>query len=297
MAIRTAAPAAKAKGSTALVKREEKWQNYAAEAKKVTGTLGGDFVGTAGGILKINKQPLPENTLTGIAVAVCFENGLYEGKFDPENPTPPICFALGFDEEEMTPHKDSEEPQNLDEKTGKPLGCASCEWNVMGSADTGKGKMCKNGRRVGFIAEDAIEGDVMQAKVHYLKIPPTSLVAWDGYVANTLADTLHRPPFAVITAIKAAPRDGGGFTLTPELKGRIEDIDGVTDETLDALEQKHEQTLKLITFPYQPMAKEDREAARRPKAKPAGPRRFTRPTAAAATTKTAAKPATPKFRR
>lgn len=302
-----AKPGTKAKASsTALVPWDSKFAKYAQQAVAMTGTVTGNFVGTAGGILKIDKVAVPGNILEAIVMDHCFENALYEGDFDPQNPTPPICFALatfqeGMSGEEieasMVPHEKSEERQV---GPGSPnpdaTGCADCPHNEWGSAEKGRGKSCKNQRRLGLIASDATETGVIEAKVHYLKVPPTSLAAWDGYVTQ-MADTLRRPPFALVTTIKGVPSpEGRGFTLEIGLKGRIED--SVTDESVFAdLETKHLQVAKEIDFPYQPMSAEDRAALREPKTKPRGASRFTRTAPVAAAKPGRALPAKPAGRR
>lgn len=245
--------------STALTKWEDKFQAAAVKAKAITGVIGGDFIGTQGGILTVDKVKVPNNTLNVIVLAHIFENGFYVGKFDPKNPQPPVCFALGDAEDAMKPHELSAEPQ------GEGAGCAQCPWNQWNSADTGKGKACRNGRRLAVIAADSIEGDISKAKVRYLKIPPTSLTAWDGYVQQ-MADTLHRPPWALVTNIKCVPGTPGGgtgFSFEISLDKRVEDE---TDDTavFEALEAKAAEVEKLIDFPYQPLAAEDRAAAKKP---------------------------------
>jgi hypothetical protein len=266
--------------STALVPWDEKFGRYATEAKAVTGTPTGQFVGTQGGTLTVDKVPVPNNELECIAMAHIFENALYEGDFSSDNPQPPICFALGTVEADLKPHEMSEEPQvGKGSPNPEATCCAECPNNEYGSSEKGRGKACKNGRRIGIIPSDAVETGVTEAAVHYLKVPPTSLAAWDQYVKQ-MADTLHRPPFALVTSIKLVPPPPGklGFRFDIKLKKRVEDLDGVDEQTFADLESKHLLVEEAIGFPYQPMSVEDRAASRAPKAK--GPARFTRQPAA-----------------
>jgi hypothetical protein len=290
MAVRTAAPATK-KPSTAIVPWDEKLSKYAKQARAATGAPSGNFIGTAGGILKVDKVPVPGNQMEVIVLAHIFENALYDSDFDPDNPQPPVCFAFGQVTDDMTdeeaaeveagmvPHKASEKPQvGVGSPNPDCVGCADCPNNAWASSDRGRGKACKNGRRLGIIAGDAVETGVLAAKVRYLKIPPTSLGGWDGYVSQC-ADTLNRPPFALVTAFRGIPSpEGRGFKIGVDLKAKIEDM--VDDpKVFDELEQKHILVAKEIAFPYQAMAEEDREASKRPK--DAGARaKFIRPAAA-----------------
>jgi hypothetical protein len=270
------------KGSSALVKWDDRFAKYAAEAKAKTGTPTGQFVGSQGGVFTVDKVPVPNNELVCVVMDSIFENALYDGDFDSDNPQPPVCFALGVVEADLAPHELSEEPQvGKGSPNPESTCCADCPNNEWGSADTGRGRACKNGRRIGIIAGDSVETGVLTAGVHYLKVPPTSLAAWDQYVKQ-MADTLHRPPFALVTSIKLVPPPPGklGFRYEIKLKQRIEDMNGVDEQVFSDLEAKHLQVAEAIGFPYQPMSAEDRAAARQPN-KSRGAARFTRQAAAA----------------
>lgn len=116
-------------------------------------------------------------------------NLYYEGRFDPKNPAPPTCFAIGRDLKDMVPSANSPTQQSEE--------CFSCPNNQFGS--NGAGKACKNTRLLAVVDPTAQDG-----QIYTLSVPPKSLKAFDGYV-NTLASMLKRAPFGVITRIGFHP--------------------------------------------------------------------------------------------
>ena len=121
---------AKAK-STAVVT-----QNFAKELEDLRGRL----AAPSGDKIKVdNKQfKLPNgdtsDLLTGIIVDFVYYNAYYDAAFDPNNITPPTCFAIHPDPSGATPSPNSPEVQDAS--------CQVCWANQFGSA--GKGKACRN---------------------------------------------------------------------------------------------------------------------------------------------------------
>lgn len=124
-----------------------------------------------------------------VVVDFVSRNLYYEGRYDPKNPAPPTCFAIGRDLKSMVPSENAPDAQNDD--------CVSCPNNQFGS--NGAGKACKNTRLLAVLEPGAPEGQIFT-----LSVPPKSLKAFDGYV-NTLASMLKRAPFGVITRIGFHP--------------------------------------------------------------------------------------------
>ncbi len=230
---------AKTKTSTALVKWDEELAKQAQIATQTeAGVGGGSFLGTAQGILKYQGAEVPNNELNVVVVDHILENALYEGAYDPDNPQPPVCFAFGRTEEEMAPHPDSAKPQG--DAEGK---CAGCQWNVWGSADVGRGKACKNIRRLELITEGDLE-DIPGAEVAFLKLPVTSVKAWAGYVRQ-LATNYQRPPLGVVTTIKEIPDAKSQFKIVTSLAGVIED-----GEVIGQLLEKQKANEEALFQPY-----------------------------------------------
>jgi hypothetical protein len=276
--------ATKAAAPTSMIKWEEEMAKRANVAAAATAAASGTFIGLKGGIISVDKNPVPRNELEAVVLSHCFENALYAGKYDPENPQPPICFAFGvatpdmaFDDVAnlqgtMVPHETSAEPQGhmKREDAGKPGGsCATCWANQWASADEGRGKACKNVRRLGLIAGDdeslKTSESIAAEKVYYLKTPVTSSKNWDGYVKD-VAKTLKRPPLGVVTKIGIQRDDKYQFLVVFDTVKKIE-----TTAQFEAIIKKADAVTEEIAFPYQPPSE---DVPKPVAARNAGPRKF-----------------------
>src|ERR1017187_3936687 len=114
----------KTNGSTSMVKWEEEMARQADIAAAVTSVASGTFVSFRGGILTIDKTPMPGAKIEAVITNHCFENAYYDQKWDEDNPVPPVCFAFGVAkpgmsaaqleaiESSMVPHEKSTKPQS-----------------------------------------------------------------------------------------------------------------------------------------------------------------------------------------
>lgn len=147
-------------------------------------TLGGEVVG---------------DPMRVIVLDYVFENAFYDMKYDKDNPSPPACFAVSRNEKDMAPDESSPKPQAAN--------CAECENNQFGTADVGKGKACKNQRRLALINADVKSVDeeyAASAEVAFIRLPPSSLKLWKGYVRK-LTEGLQLPLFSVVTELSIDP--------------------------------------------------------------------------------------------
>ena len=225
--------------STAVANFEDKLAKYAAEAAASESIIG-TFLSTRSGRLSINQTPVQGNALDTIVIASIYENAYYPGKFDPNNPAPPVCYAFGQDDKNMVPHEDVKTPQADT--------CNECTWNKWKSdPEGGKGKACKNTRRLALLPADA--GDsVEKAKgsdVIYLKLPVTSVKDWGKYV-HGVAQEFKRPPFGVVTTITTEPDPKNQYRVLFKAKARI-----TNQDVLMELINQHEANNATIGFPYQ----------------------------------------------
>jgi hypothetical protein len=200
--------------SKELVNYEELLGNMAKAATTLE-RPSGSSIGTRGGILSYNGTPCPNNKLDVIVVASVFSNTLYEGKFDPNNLSSPVCFAYGVQEpgetaeqveSKMAPHPASTKPQS-------PT-CSACPNNKWGSdPDGGRGKACKNGRSLAIIPAGTPAADIAGAELAILRPPVTSIKNWQMYVQK--CSTLYnRPPLAIITQVGSVPDQKTQYKLT-----------------------------------------------------------------------------------
>lgn len=172
-------------------------------------------IGTKAGILTYNGTPVPENKLNVIVIASTHANLYYEGAYDEKNPTNPVCYAYSEDGEGMRPHPKSSKPQHTD--------CASCQWNAWESDPSGgRGKACKNTRRLAVIPADTTVVDLPTAEIATMQLPVTSVKVWAQYV-NKLSTLFARPPLGVYTTIGSVPDRQTTFKLT-FLNGPLVDV-------------------------------------------------------------------------
>jgi hypothetical protein len=286
-----ATPAAKKSASKggALVKYDEKLAALAVKAKKSVANIGGgDWISCKGGKLSFGGNDVPGSAMDIVELSSCFENHLYEGKYDPNNPGSPVCFAFAFDEEDLKPHEKSSAPQ--------AESCAECEHNQWGSGDGGTGKSCKNVRRLGLIPADALDGGaagVKEAPIAWFKVPVTSVKGYANYVKQVAA--LEKPPLAFVTTLSASPDPKTQVKVSFNAKEEIAD-----GELIGALIDRSEAVDSQIMFPYDPPSAQPAKPAgrSRPSSRPAAPA-VKKPPArgAAAASKPAAKTTAPAIKK
>lgn len=238
--------------STALRAWDEELAKQAMSSAKMEENIGGGrFFGTKGGILTYDGNTIPKNRMAVVVLASVIENAYYAGKYDPSNPQSPTCFAFGTSEADMAPHSVCVEAGTAVTPQEKG-GCGSCPLNEYGSADTGKGKACKNQRRLAVIPAGEITGDgkmvfekdeqvLKDAEIGYLRVPPTSLKAYAGYVKQT-ATLKKRPLHGVATLVLLEP--GTPFKMSFQFLGNI------PDDIMAVVMERREEALSAIEFPY-----------------------------------------------
>lgn len=237
-AVKKGAPAP----STALKKWDEELAKYAEnKAKEEASVSLGKFFSVKSGVLSFNGNVIPGNKMNVVVLDSILENHLYEDAYDPDSPASPVCFAFGREDKDMAPHEKSLKPQNET--------CKGCPHNEWGSADKGRGKACKNVRRLALVPESAVEdADALDAEeTAYLKLSVMNVKGWAAYVQN-LSATLKRPPFAVVTEISVVPDAKSQFKISFKYVESINNSD-----MLDAILKKVKVTEETIGFPYQAM--------------------------------------------
>lgn len=264
---KAAAPAKKT--STAIVRWDEKLAEKAKAAKKVAAQVGGggDFLSFKGGKLSFQGNPVPGNALDVVVLSAVAENNYYEGRYDPNNPASPTCYAFGSpdgEDEEMGPHEAVVKAGGAQSKT-----CAECEYNKWGSADKGRGKACKNVMKLAMILADEIEKGadaVKKAKPFYCKTPVTSGRNWAGYV-NSLGDK-HFLGF--VTTVEVMPK-GEAYEVVFSAK---EELGG--GEVIGALLDKSDVEDRSMAREYPKFDEQPVRgpAPRRQVAKPAAKRKY-----------------------
>jgi len=226
--------------SNSMTKWDQKLADLAKQRSQTVADIGGgQFISIKSGVMTWNGAEIPGNKLNAVILCDVKENDYYEEGFDPDNIAVPGCFAFGQSMAEMRPHEVATDPQG-----GPGGGCQGCPQNEFGTSERGKGKACQNRIRMGLITEGDLKKDISAAEVGYLKIPPTSLKAYAGYVRD-LEGTYQRPTFAVVTEVSVIPDAKTQLKVLFKMVRTIDDA-----EVLDALLAKSEKVAKEIEFPY-----------------------------------------------
>lgn len=238
-------------------------------AEKGGSSGGGKFFSTRAGVLAYDDVPFPGNQMLVIIGAWCLENVYYEGKYDPDNRTPPTCFAFCADPsavDEMGPH---EKVYSEDVFEAQHDTCEGCPKNEWGSADTGRGKACSNRRRLSclsageFVAAGRGAFDMVpeenpehyaMTEPAYLKLPVMSGKAFDAYVKE-VASQRKRPLLGVYTRVFLTPDSKSQFRVN------FEYVDDVPDDVMVELMKRRERLAEDMMFPYSAF-EEEAEAAK-----------------------------------
>jgi hypothetical protein len=235
------------KKTTAMAQWDRELAELANEAAdQEAGTGGGSFFSLRGGQLTFDGAPVPGNEMAVVVLDSVMENVYFEGDFDPDNPAGPKCYAYAREESALKPHEAVKSPQSEQ--------CSDCPHNQWGTADRGRGKACKNRRRLGVLSGGTItRGDVeleedpdhfARAELGILPLPPTSLNSWGAYV-KSLAVT-KRPPLAVYTRVSVVADPKTQFKVQFEL------IQTVPNEIVAVLLKRNKELRETngLDFPY-----------------------------------------------
>lgn len=245
-----AAKTATKKPGTAIVPWEAEMAARAQKAAKQEKPVGSyKNISIRGGFLKVDDELVEDNELDIVVIAALHENQFYTEKFNPDNPTVPVCYAYSDPEAEdpedgMKPHEEAEEPQHDN--------CHECPNNQFGSADTGRGKACKNVRRLMVVTADAIEDaeTLGEAEMRRLNVPVMSGKNWGKFV-RAVADDVGRDYAGVVCKLRVKPDPKSQFVLLFDFVEKI-DFDS---ELWAALEKKREEAFTALQQPY-PKAEE-----------------------------------------
>jgi len=252
-----------AKQNQALAKWDEELAKAAeAAAAQEAGVGGGQFFSLKGGTLSFNGSPIPNDEMAVVLIDSVNANVYYEDAYNGETTNTPTCYAFGRSDEEMAPH---EQVEGKDQQSDKCVGCPQNEW---GSAERGRGKACRNTRRIACIPAGTLSKDgsfeafddpdhFAKAAIGYIPLPPTSVPGFAQYVKQ-LYGALKKPPFAVFTKFALVEDEKTIF------KGVFELIEKVPNELLPILLDRHKVEREVIAFPY---AKVDRDTKPKGKAR------------------------------
>lgn len=198
---------------------------------------------TSSGILKYGGNPVDGNNMDVVILYASHRNVWYGGAYQRDNIKNPDCFALSETGEGMVP-----DPNVTNPPSSTCGGCPKNQWksDVKADGSVGKGKACKESRRMVMLPVSALESvaSVQSAELAILDLPVTSAKNY-GALVNTVAATVGVPVWACVVNVKVQPsKNQFEVVLTPirtapskeialALKARVEDAKRVALEPYD----------------------------------------------------------------
>lgn len=208
---------------------------YAKEAAASEPPTGGGHISTKGGRLTYQGKEIPGAKMNVVILDHAMVNQYFGRAYNPDDKNPPRCFAIGRVLVELAPHENAADPENSS--------CSGCPLNAFGSATVGRGKACKNTRRLLLVPEGELD-NLATAELTTFSVSPTSLKQWSAYV-DQLAGVLHKPPFAVVTEISVVADSKTLFRTEFRLQREITET-----KHLRALLDRKKQAEELLLRPY-----------------------------------------------
>lgn len=179
--------------SNALVNYEEQLRQELGALSRQIEPPSTNKISTKGKLFTLPDGQSSPGPMQCIVVDWVAHNMLYAGGYNPNLRQPPVCWAIGKVLDEMKPSDSVPTPQHTD--------CATCPKNQWGSGQNGKGKACKNQRRLLILPPNFKEGDEPMT----LFVSPTGLKSWNKYVKK-LAQEQGKLPVQVITEVGFDPQ-------------------------------------------------------------------------------------------
>lgn len=272
-----AAPAPRAaKKSTAVVVRKNTqvghvidWREQVAKSAQravaqAINTSTGSWIKTAGGRFTYKDLDLGTE-LECILLEKGVEHAYYESAYDPDNPASPVCFALEIDVEDPEDLVPKEESTNLQNPTCR--GCPQFEW---GSAEQGRGKACKEIRRLALLSlpDNLTPAAIEEAELAFLKIPVMSVKGIDQYFAHISGEGMA--VWQYVTRLKIVPDKKSQYRIIAELAER--NAKPLPEKLYNAIVAKIPDAEKELVRPYTPIDNSDEAKQETRRAAPRGSR-------------------------
>lgn len=256
----------------ALTNYDEAYAAMAEKQRADNPITGAQSISLRGGILSYQEQELPGNQMVMVVLDSVQENTFFSGAFDPDSMVPPVCYAFArgkLEARTMGPHESMAD--HLDYFDPQADTCSSCKWNVFGSADVGKGKACKEKRRLIMIPAGWYQPvkpkskdlelhlfddpkELESADLIRMTVPVTSVAHWSAYVQSVTASH-NLPTCGVVTRIWLEPHAKSQFKVHFEL------IEKLPPEFAKVILAKQAQAEEAIITAYTPPDPEQAQAA------------------------------------
>ena len=193
---------------------------------------GGAYISFKNAQLKVDGQPIPNNTIETRVLAAIGERAYYANGFSADVVQVPDCYAL----DSTAPHAEARNPQS-------DL-CGDCPHNAWGSAvdargGKARGKACREGARIIVVPANV---PLKTAPMYTAKIPVTSLNTVTAFTSRCSQAGKLSGEF--VTQLSVAEDKKSFFKVTLTLKDHTSDMD------MTMLLTKQDQAYELAMQPY-----------------------------------------------
>ena len=173
-------------------------------------------------------------SLSTVILADVFDHAWYDRKYDPgsDEVYPPACFAISQDQTTLAPHEDAPNKQSDS--------CSNCDKNEFGSAENGKGKACRNGRRL--LIASITNGKVNFGDLAIVNISPTALKGYSKYV-KSINNIKQLPVWSVATTL-TFDDDAAYPIIVPIFEGMLNNDD------IGLIAQRVTEFQEMVSTPY-----------------------------------------------
>ena len=226
-----------------------------AEAQRKQERSTGQFFSIKAGQLTFAGNPIAGNRMDTVVLESIHERVYFPEKYGTTDNTSPACFAYSQTGEDMAPHAEASVPQ--------AKRCAECPHDKWGTSDNGKGKACREGRRLALLSASDLSdpGKVADGAVGYLRLPVTSVRGFSTYVQGVVGGS-NLPLFCFVTRVSVVPDAKTQVKVNFERVGPIQG-----DDVMEAVFNRATAEAENIQFPY---PKRDAEEAPAKPAKRSG---------------------------
>lgn len=183
------------------------------------------------GKMMIAGQEAANNSISAVILGSTQVKTYYSSGYDPDDITPPDCYAIAEEEKDLVPADNVIARQH-------PT-CAGCPKNQFGTAEkangkVGRGKACGDKRRLLVIASNDLkdENSIRAAETYIASVSATSLKGWALFVKG-IRDNYQRPAWALITELGVIPiKTWFGWSFKP--------VSMISNDLLPAIKAKRE---------------------------------------------------------
>ena len=177
--------------SKAIIDYEKQLKEEAAHLKETLSAPSSNKISTKGKLFTLPDGSTNNGPLECVILDYLSYNSWYPGAYDPQNLSAPSCWAIGRVVADLAPSEHAPDKQGTTcDENGD---CPQAKWN---SAAVGKGKACKNIRRL-IIVPPGANADTEPMT---LEVSPGAIRAFDAYVTK-VNQQYGSLPIRVVTSI------------------------------------------------------------------------------------------------